>query len=187
MMFELAVKQPQDPSTWIAILLGGFVLLYLSVLRPMMRKKKDPLEQNTPVRTGLAQQRAMEREMQNLLVEYEKLIRNMTAGVDTRAARLEQLIQEAKDAENSLRAALQAAGGNGVPAQQPAAFGPLFSPERESTRPDAADPRVAEVYALADQGLPPRDVARRTGIPHGEIELMLNLRASSSKHSAAAS
>lgn len=187
MIEVLAVKQPQDPSTWIAILLGGFVLLYLSVLRPMMRKKKDPLEQNTPMRIGLAQQRAVERDMQSLIVEYEKMIRNMTAGVDTRAARLEQLIQEAKDAENALRAATLAAGGNEVSARQPAAFGPLFTGEQQTSAADSSDPRVAEVYALADQGLPPRDVARRTGIPHGEIELMLNLRASSAKRSTAVS
>jgi hypothetical protein len=48
------------------------------------------------------------------------------------------------------------------------------SPRRESA--NGPDPRHAEVYALADQGLSARDVARRLGRPNGEIELILALR-----------
>ena len=189
-MHLLALRQPQDPSTWIAVLLGGMVLLYLSILRPMMRKRKDPLERPA-AGTGLAQQRAMERDMQNVLVEYEKMIRNMTAGLDTRAAKLETLIREADEKLAALRAANASAGhgaSSATPAA-PAAFGPLFSPAgaAESASQTSSDPRVAEVYALADQGLSIRDVARRVGIPHGEIELMLNVRARPEKRSAAAS
>ncbi len=84
-MLPLLAGKPDDPTYLIAIGLGAFVLIYLTVLRPMLRKRKDPLER-TPARTGLAQQRAVERDMQAFLVEYEQMIRNMTAGLDTRAA-----------------------------------------------------------------------------------------------------
>ena len=79
-------------------------------------------------------------------------------------------------------------GAGGATAMAPAAFGPLFSPAgAESASQTSSDPRVAEVYALSDQGLSIRDVARRVGIPHGEIELMLNVRARPEKRPAAAS
>ena len=188
MLHVLALKPSDDPTAYVAMLLGGLVVIYLAVLRPMMRKRKDPLERPT-ARTGLAQQRAVERDMQHLLVEYEKMIRNMTAGLDTRAAKLETLIREADEKLAALRAANAAAvqGTNGSSPAPPAAFGPLFSPaSAEGGTSATSDPRVAEIYALADQGLSVRDVARRVGIPHGEIELMLNVRARPEKRPAAA-
>jgi hypothetical protein len=41
---------------------------------------------------------------------------------------------------------------------------------------DRTDPRHERIYALADQGLSPRDIARELGRPTGEIELILALR-----------
>jgi hypothetical protein len=180
MLHVLALKPSNDPAAYIALLLGGMVLIYLAVLRPMMRKRKDPLE-NAPARTGFAQQRAVERDMQHLLVEYEQMIRNMTAGLDTRAAKLELLISEADEKLAALRAATAAAAdglntpGAPVHARAPAngLVGPAAAPPLASSGPD---PRHAEVYALADEGLSPRDVARKLGRPNGEIELILALR-----------
>ncbi len=37
-------------------------------------------------------------------------------------------------------------------------------------------PRYEPIHALADQGCPPEEIARRTGIPLGEVQLVLNLR-----------
>ena len=74
--------QFDDPMKVLAIALGGFGLIYL-VVRPMSGKKNDPLERPAPTR-GLGQQRVIEREMQSLLVEYEQMIRNMTASLDLR-------------------------------------------------------------------------------------------------------
>jgi DNA-binding NarL/FixJ family response regulator len=40
----------------------------------------------------------------------------------------------------------------------------------------AVDPRHAEVYDLADEGQSAQEIARQTGRPRGEIELILALR-----------
>lgn len=178
----IALKPAEDPAAYLALLLGGMVLVYLGVLRPMMRKRKDPLE-NSPARSSLSQQRAVERDMQGFLVEYEQMIRNMTAGIETRAARLEELIRQADERIEALRAA-KADSGSGAEASPPGAApasrmqgtapaDELIAPLRA---PPAPDPRHAEVYALADEGLSPREVARRLGRPNGEIELILALR-----------
>ncbi len=52
------------------------------------------------------------------------------------------------------------------------------APERkepEADPPPAGDPRAAQVLALAARGLSEREIARHTGIPDGEVNLILNL------------
>jgi hypothetical protein len=174
----LAQTDPDNSTKWVAIGLGAFALVYLAVLRPMMRgRKRDPLERQTPGRSGLGQQRAVERDMQTLLVEYEQMIRNMTAGLDTRAARLEALIHEADEKIAALRAASAGTGAERARVAEAPQQVLDAKPTVALTSSDDPDPRHAEVYALADQGLSAMDVARRLGRPNGEIELILALRA----------
>lgn len=175
--FLLAVDAPSDTTKWVMIGLGAFVLVYLMILRPMMRGRKDPLTSprgGGGIGSSLSSQRAVERDMQNLLVEYEQMIRNMTAGLDTRAAKLELLIKEADDKLAALRAATAAAVGGASDRT------PIDSGRREPPAPAPAgpDPRHVEIYTLADQGLSARDVARKLGRPNGEVELILALRSS---------
>ncbi len=174
--FLLALDAPSDTTKWVMIGLGAFVLLYLIVLRPMMRGKKDPLA--SPPRGalgaggGLGSQRAVEREMQNLLVEYEQMIRNMTAGLDTRAAKLEELIKEANGLIASLKGAVASAQAAGSTSNRTATqAAPVDSPP-----PTGPDPRHVEVYTLADQVMSANDIARKLGRPSGEVELILALR-----------
>ncbi|MCS7033983.1 MAG: hypothetical protein NZ561_08300 [Phycisphaerae bacterium] len=81
-----------DTKAYIAIAVGILGLAYLW-LRPRLKKRRDPLEK-APF-SSLAQQRAVERDMQNLLVELAEMSRQITAQLDTRAAKLNLLICEA--------------------------------------------------------------------------------------------
>jgi len=177
-LIPLAIGEPSETTKWVMIGLGAFALVYLLVLRPMMRAKKDPLAgpRGGAGIASLGSQRAVERDMQNLLVEYEQLIRNMTVGLDTRAAKLELLIKEADDKLAALKAATAAVTGGGGPAPGEAPSQPL---RRDVLPPPVApgpDPRHAEIYRLADQGMPVNDIARKVGKQNGEIELILALR-----------
>jgi hypothetical protein len=198
MRYLLFSLTTDDPSSVIAMLLGGFVLVYLAVLRPMLRRKKDPLSREQPLnmsRGALARQRDIERDMQNLLVEYERMIRNMTAGVDTRAARLEALMREADQKIAALRGELGA--GNTASAHQQSESSaatidrpPMRLVESEPDEPmnepaqpeapsgavDGEDSRYSEIYALLDQGLSAKEVARRLGTTDGEILLIQSIR-----------
>jgi hypothetical protein len=187
-MFELplsAAEWSKDPiAQWALPIVAVLTILYVVVVRPM-RQKKDPMEAKPPAVSHLAQQRALERDMTNVLVQYEQMIRQMTAGVDTRAARLESLIHEADQRIATLRR-LNAAGAERPPVvdrMSADAPTPLDSPAAPSTDVVAApdledwvDPRHAEIYALADAGQSSRDIARQVDRAGAEIEMILALR-----------
>jgi hypothetical protein len=161
-----------DPTQWIMLLLGGLALVFV-VLRPSFRKRKDPLE--TRPLLSLSQQRQVEREMQNLLVELSEMSRQITAQLDTRSVKLEALIEEADRRIEALRRA----------AAQPSAARDLYNmeagPEAPSGFPEpparsAGDERYQDIYRLADGGRSAQEIAQELGRPRGEIELILALR-----------
>ena len=179
----------RDPATtWIAISVGILAVVYVTFVRPLRKKKhKDPLQRPAGP-SGLALQRGVERDMSNLLVELSEMARQMTAQLDTRAAKLELLIKEADERIALLRSATPSAGRNEflIPsdlrdAAPPVSVGDGVIVEAKASRGGSigqhqTDPRHAQVYHLADEGLSPPDIARQLGRPSGEIELILALR-----------
>jgi hypothetical protein len=152
-----------EPFQRWSILAAAAATIVYAVMRPW-RRKKDPLARSaTPV--SLAGQRDLEKQMTELLVELEQMARQMTAQLDTRAARLEMLIREADEKINELRA--------GGAARSESAPRPRLP---SGDIPPLPDPRHAEVYRLADQDLSTSQIARQLGRPYGEIELILALR-----------
>jgi hypothetical protein len=161
---------PPDKQ-WVIYGVGGLALMYLFIRRMGRKNKKDPLA-DAPVRFPVSQQRAVEREMQSLLVELSEMARQTTAQLDTRAAKLELLLQEADQKIAELRALT---GGDGRSL-------PNFGVTRAAATPPPAeeDPRHAEVYRLADQGKTASQIAHELGRHSGEIELILALRGKAS-------
>jgi hypothetical protein len=166
-----------DEKNWPLLGMAALALGYI-VLRPMLKRKRDPLDRS-PSFNSLAQQRAVERQMSSLLVDLNEMARQISSQLDTRAAKLDALIREADERIEQLRAA-----GVSVPASnpKPAPRAPmrLVPGEHEDSasvpRPPSHDPRHAEVYALADEGRAPSEIAARLNRPNGEIELILALR-----------
>jgi hypothetical protein len=154
-----------DRTIWILATLGALYLVYFTFIRPARRRKKDPLEDPGP-RISLAQQRAVEREMNHVLVELSDMARQVSAQIDTRSARLEALIQ---DADRRIQTLRHIQGDGPAPAES---VDPIY---RETTQPD---PRYEQVYSLADQGQSAQDISRALNRPRGEIDLILALRES---------
>jgi len=156
----LDISHPDGFQKGLILCAGGLTIFY-AVLRPM-RRRKDPLTK--PSSLSLAGQREVERQLTELIVELEKMARQMTAQLDTRAAKLELLIQEA----DVRLAALKCSGESAAPLRpvQPASD-PLQIP----------DSRYDSIYDLAAQGKSARQIAQELGRPDGEIELILALHA----------
>ena len=168
-----AAPRQSDPIALIAIALGAMILVYFTVLRPRARKanKPDPLATPPSQRQSLAGERAAERQMQMLLVELEQMSRQMSAQLDTKAARLDALIREADAKISALNAGLaKAKSGRLVDGLVAGTLGPAA----ESGL--AALARHKEIYDLADAGESSRAIAGKLKRPTGEVELILALR-----------
>ncbi len=157
-----------DTGKWLLIALGGLTIAY-TLFRPAFRKK-DPLDKRQPLfGSNLARQRQVESQMNLLLVELSAMARQISAQLDTRAAKLEQLIHEADEKIAELKALTANADGR-----------PAFRPPMRLARTDPEpDERHAEIYRLADDGRCAQDIAQATDRPKGEVELILALRARS--------
>jgi hypothetical protein len=163
-----------DSQTWAFIGLGLMILLYVVVARPMMRRKKDPLER-PPAFASLSQQRSVERQMQNLLVELSEMARQITAQIDTRSAKLEELIRQADLRIETLKNTRAGDASN----EAVESLNSLFTPppqEPSAIASEPADPQHEQVYVLADQGRDAYEIAAQLGRPRGEVELILALR-----------
>src|SRR5687767_14526178 len=105
-----------DPGTRWLLIGGATLLIVYTVLRPMARRKQDPLGKFGDAGGSMARQRTVEREMSNLLVELSEMARQVTAQLDTRAAKLELLIKEADEKIEALRALTGGASPAGLAA-----------------------------------------------------------------------
>ena len=158
-----------SPQMWMLYAVGLLTIMYAVFMRPKMQKNKDPLSRPP----SLARQRSVEKQMDTLLVELSEMARQITAQLDTRAAKLDALIREADEKIAALRSPPPPAPSQAEPAH-PAAAGRDVPGVTEPLAID--DPRHAAVYQLADRGLNAGQIAQRLGRPNGEIELILALR-----------
>lgn len=164
MLAQFANPSPQ--AAWVIVAASAFALIYLMLVRPKLRKR-DPLARLSS--STLSQERTVERQMQNLLVELSEMSRQISAQLDTRAAKLEAMIREADEKLAELRHASGAAA-------EPRPPSPCSITE-PAPPPAELDPRHAEIYALADTGRDAHQIATELSRPRGEIELILALRA----------
>ena len=122
-------------------------------------------------------------EVQALLADLEETSRRLTAQLDNRYTRLEQLLAEADDKIRRLEELTQAAGPSAAPAT-PVCEPVLTDAQRTLARlrtergapPAEQDPAYQPIYSLADGGKSPREIAQQLGRQPGEIELILALR-----------
>jgi hypothetical protein len=155
-----------------AVFCGG-ALFIIYVMMRKSRRKKDPLDNSAP-RLSLAQQRSVERDMANLLVELSDMARQITAQLDTRSAKLEALMDDADKKIAELKRLCASNGARSDTPREPVNPFPITGPAPSS--PAAADARHVEVYKLADAGRSAQEIATHLNRPRGEVELILALR-----------
>jgi hypothetical protein len=160
----------REQQGWVALSVAVICIAYL-LFRPKF-KKKDPLEK-APF-ASLAQQRTVERQMQNLLVELSDMTRQMNAQIDTRAAKLQELIRQADERIAAMKQMQGSESRAGLSVEPPFAE-PAPPPAPDPTQIEL-DPRHAEIYSLADEGRNAREIAATLNRPSGEVELILALR-----------
>lgn len=118
------------------------------------------------------------RQVEELLVELDDLARSIHARLDERLARLESLLRES---DRRILELSRLSSGSDDRRAMDVTLQEIDPRESLATEIDAS--RFADVYRLADQDLSPLEIARRTGRPTGEVELILSLRRSRHGHS----
>jgi len=108
------------------------------------------------------------------------LLRELLEAVELKAR--EQAAEKASGEDRAHGAAREPASvQEPVPLREPAQVQEPVGVAAPQTAPGSSRERYqairAEVWALADRGLSEAEIARRLGIPRGEVQLMLNLRA----------
>lgn len=167
---ELLSTQPVATSIALgAIMLGLLVLAF--ALGSSRSKRTIPTSTPDP-------------EQARLLADMRELADRLATELDTKSAKLESLLHEADRKARSLEQArarqdqldqTQAAEPKPFPREQPAAHTPRPT---QSARPE---PMHAAIHSLSDQGLTPVQIAERTGVPTGQVELILALRRASTR------
>src|SRR4051812_47980080 len=112
---------PDDKKPWAALAIGVAATAFV-MFKPKRRFGtsagarggcRDPLEKPSSL-GSLSQQRSVERQMQNLLVELSEMSRQISGQLDTRATKLELLIKEADEKLEQLRYASATASPPGA-------------------------------------------------------------------------
>lgn len=112
-------------------------------------------------------------ELRELHKSVAALIERLRLEADQASAQLEARCTQAKELLIALERTLAEA-----PSPKPQGQVPSSGAERpELQAPAGTQSRNAAVYALADQGLAPGEIARRSGLSAGEVELILEMRA----------
>jgi hypothetical protein len=161
----------QTQRNYIALGVAGLCVTYL-LFRSRWRRKADPLARDNTASssagTGLAQQRAVERQMQQLLVELSEMTRQVTAQLDTRAAKLELLIHEADEK----LAALESARKNEPSARRDLVLfdGPRLTLGESNHDPDATDGSNSAPHPGAASAEPSRERERQHDDQHAREE-----------------
>jgi hypothetical protein len=152
----------------------GIMLMLFILLRRLWRRKPGAggVEEATArERIEVIRARAGERaRVDSFKVDAHEFTRQMAALLDTKGERLERLIAEADERIARLESARRGggrAGGGEEPALRTAA---------RAERGGPRDPMHERIYELSDAGMGVVEIARQTGQPTGQVELILALR-----------
>jgi len=153
------------------LVFGGVLVLTMTLMNANRRRQSrmHNIEADTPAERleHLRAAAAADAGIEGRVARAADIIRDASARLETKAARLEILLEHADQRIAKLERALEQ--------REPAPVA------RETRAPDPltpteSDPLKAKVFSLADEGLTPIEIAERTDQHVGKIELILALR-----------
>ncbi len=163
----------------VGLVLAGFLLTIVMLSTHRRTRKSRALSGRSVAERyrNLKDERAATRDIDQVMLDLDRLSRDIQARFDTRLARLECLIRDADQRIAQLsRCAPETEGA--------ASFDVTLDDEQPTAPEGAATTNAAghhAVYRLADDGLSNIEIAERVGRPHGEVELILGLRRASAR------
>ncbi len=164
------------------LLVVGMALVTTSLLMVYRkRRRRRSVNSLTPHEQieRLKQQRGMRGDLEQLMVEIEQLAKRLSAQLDAKSIQLEQVIKAADERIDQLKTWGQQTNESDRTEEPPWASSAIANSATPTVPQTAADEPLAKaVYALADQGLEPADIAKQLNELIGKVELILALRES---------
>ncbi len=154
--------------------IGGLTILMLSTRRKFRTRAANPGATARERYADLDRHTKARRDTQEVIIELDRVSREIHARIDTKFAKLEAVIRDADERIDRLSRLTRARSGSPtcdvtLPDEGPA------GPTAEAPTALVADPHDA-IYSLAEDGLSALQIAEKTGRPTGEVELILALR-----------
>lgn len=156
-----------EPSTLAVLLLGfGIMLAVFLLLRHQWRRKSGQ-----PVSSKSAPSERIEEIRQRAdtnstthqaMADATALAQRLGAHLDNKAEQLEQLLEQAERTIQRLERAQAAHAKKGA--------------DPDDSESSDVDPATRQIYALADQGLDPIEIAQKLDQHLGKVQLVLALR-----------
>jgi hypothetical protein len=180
--------------------LAGVALLTIWAIASLRRRlagrsTESPAERVRSRLDAARSRQDQQRTIESYASDAEELTRRLAAHLDNKAARIEALLAEASQATDRLQALLErsqsARASDQAAAARPPSVGEVRTDHADrslwrrrdidaedvaDTRRPPADPVTRRVYELADDGLPPVEIARELDEHVGKVELILALR-----------
>lgn len=157
------------------------ILFVIAAMFSLGRGRRKKAQTQTTARDHVErarQKQGVRDELEALMVDINRMARDMGAQLDAKIVRIEQATREADQRIAMLRA-LQEQAARHDPYASPALSSPppiAPQPTDHHAHHTQADPLTREVYALADRGIGSADIAQQLGEHVGKVELILALR-----------
>ena len=169
------------------LVIGGIVLITVSLLiRIRKRRQEVPRRLTAGEQLERARQKhGLRGDIEELMVEVEQLAKRFGAQLDAKSIQLERLIRQADERIEKLqRLESRVASTKSVRETSPVAISEAISARSlpHSTAPAMVeshpkqDPLAMSVYAMADSGSDPIEIAKTLNEQVGKVELILALR-----------
>ena len=188
-LFTTMIASGRAISTSQIAMLGVAIIALTLLMRSTLRRTRRARTSATPSARAryrqLAHKQETTRDVDHVMLELDRLARDIQGRIDTRFAKLEAVIRDADERIARLARLIRGAdadpdaGADAAPGRRSTLDIMLphedghDSTEVETSK--ASDPRQA-IFELADRGVAPAAISEQVGKAVGEIELILALR-----------
>jgi hypothetical protein len=153
------------------VVIAACALLLISTRRRLSRGGNSPRAYAREQIRQIKEERRVSHEVQGVMVELEELARQVHGQIDTRIAKLQAATRAADQRIETLERLIDR--HDEAPADHA-----TDKPDRTAALGSGGDKaRARIVHNLSDAGLTSIEIAQRVGIPPGEVELILAVRA----------
>lgn len=149
-------------------------VLILALILFYFFKRKEDRKRDKIIEVRAKEMLLLNKSMGNLIQEAKKVTEDLIGKIDSKQSDVENFLREIEKKQEEVVKAKP---------EEPVAVEPESEPEIEDSPPAVEEEKEAEEedkYAeaarLAEEGVPPDEIARRVNLPKGEVELILDLK-----------